>query len=166
MPQQRPGRSKQNVGTPPALLLAVRELLGGELTWDLAATAKNTVAPRYLGRGSPAGANALAASWHRLPRAAADWIWLNPPFGDIAPWAAKCAAEAWLGAAIALLVPASVGAEWYGAYVHGKAEPLALTPRVTFVGHTQPYPKDLLLCVYRPGAVGAELRPWRWKAAA
>lgn len=167
MPQQRRWRSEQNVGTPPPLLLAVRELLGGDFAWDLAATADNTVADRWLGPGSSTAEDALLVQWHRLARKPGDWLWLNPPFGTLGPWVAKCAAEAWLGAPIVLLVPAAVGADWFAAYVHGKAEVLALRPRLTFVGHSQPYPKDCMLCVYRPGAVvtaSEPFRPWRWRA--
>lgn len=166
MPRQRRWRSEQAVGTPPALLQATRELLGGDFAWDLAATAANTVAARWLGPGSTTAVDSLAVPWHRLARKPGDWLWLNPEFGSMMPWAAKCAAEAYLGAPIALLAPASVGADWFSAYVHGRAEVLALSPRLTFVGHGSPYPKDCLLCIYRPGADADRpiFRPWRWRA--
>jgi hypothetical protein len=171
MPRQHRWRSVQEVATPPELLASVVDLVGAPIAWDLAANADNyvTADARYLGPGSKRGADALAVQWHRLPGASGQLLWLNPPFGDIAPWAAKCAAEAWLGASIAMLAPASVGADWFEAYVLGKAEVLALRPRITFVGHRDPYPKDCMIALYRPGAIVAPKRKfltWRWKGDA
>lgn len=166
MPRQRPGRSEQDVGTPRDFLAAAAALAGGPIAWDLAATAANRVVPRHLGPGSATAPDALAASWHRLSRKPGEWLWLNPPFGNIAPWAAKCAAEAWLGAPILLLAPAAIGSVWFDRYVYNKAEVYAFRPRLTFVGQADPYPKDCILCVYRPGAIpaGAPFQTWNWKA--
>jgi DNA (cytosine-5)-methyltransferase 1 len=166
MPRQRPGKSEQDVGTPPAFVTAASAYVGGAIAWDLAATQHNRVTYRYLGPSSTAGEDALAVSWHRLPRKPGEWLWLNPPFGNIAPWAAKCAAEAWLGAPILLLVPAAVGSNWFNDYVFGKADVMAFRPRLTFVGQEDPYPKDCVLCVFRPGAVPLQpFMTWKWDAS-
>jgi hypothetical protein len=59
-----------------------------------------------------------------------------------------------------MLVPASVGSNWYAEHVHGKALELYLHPRIIFVGETIGYPKDLSLFVFGFGISGAQ--PWRW----
>jgi DNA N-6-adenine-methyltransferase (Dam) len=180
MPAQRPGSSEQDVRTPPEFLAAVVKRLG-PIAWDVAATKENAVAARFLGPGSPHAENALAASWTSLgralvpkveaahaPRGLADWLpiepapilWLNPPYGDIRPWAERASLSRDRGLRLAMLVPASVGANWFSDFVHERARVLALHPKLTFVGHKAAYPKDLILCVYgeTPG-----FECWRWK---
>jgi phage N-6-adenine-methyltransferase len=155
------GSSKQDVETPPDLIAAVERRFG-KLAVDLAATPENAKAPRYIWTEQ----DSLTADWESLmdceepdqcgPR------WLNPPFGKIEPWAAKCAAAPpCLWSPILLLVPASVGAGWWWRHVHEKARVLFLAPRVKFVGHSQAFPKDLALCVYCTDPPGYET--WRWK---
>ena len=80
-------------------------------------------------------------------------IWCNPPYGKIGPWvamAAKCPTP------VAVLIPAAVGTNWWADHVHGKAAIYLFRPRLTFQGHTAPYPKDLALLIY-----GAELPGYR-----
>lgn len=159
MPEQKPGRSIQIVQTPPELIHAVRALLGVEaFSVDLAATEDNRQAPLWMGPGSLIP-DALAVAWEGLP----GWTWLNPPYADIAPWLSQAARAGAAGCRVAALVPASVGANWWTEHVHGKARALALSPRVTFVGHDHPFPKDLALLLYdRAGGCG--IQPWRWDA--
>jgi phage N-6-adenine-methyltransferase len=151
MPEQKPGRSVQEVGTPREFLDAVERRFGS-LDWDLAADGSNHVTPYWFGPGSRYEQDSLTAHW-----AAGYFSWLNPPYGNIAPWARKCA---FAGMRIAFLVPASVGSNWFAEHVDGKALVLFLRPRLTFVGHTQSYPKDLILAMYgeKPG-----YECWRWK---
>lgn len=164
MPRQKPGNSVQSVGTPPEFLRAVEQRFG-ELRWDLAADETNHVTPEWSGPGSPSQPDSLAGVWRELPPGL---LWLNPPYGNIAPWAEKC--SRWRFGdygnsrqqRIAFLVPASVGANWFAEHVDGKAFVLFLRPRLTFVGHKDPYPKDLMLAVYGEGP-GYEC--WRWSAA-
>ena len=162
MPEQKPGRSVQEVGTPRAFLDAV-ETRFGELKWDLAADETNHVTPDWSGPGSRRQPDSLAGAWWALP---AGLLWLNPPYGNIAPWAEKCSGWRFgdYGSSryqrIAFLVPASVGSNWFADHVDGKALVIFLRPRLTFVGHTQSYPKDLILAIYgeKPG-----YECWRWK---
>jgi phage N-6-adenine-methyltransferase len=153
MPAQKPHRSRQDYGTPRALLDAVKRVFG-EIDFDLAADASNAVAPCYYTEAD----DALRADtpW---PRDAL--CWLNPPFGRIAPWAARCAAEAQQGARVLMLAPASIGSAWFAAYVHKHAYVLALRPRLTFAGCDAPYPKDCILAVYGFGEVGFDVWEWR-----
>jgi phage N-6-adenine-methyltransferase len=157
MPAQKPHRSVQEVATPRAFLDAV-EAKFGALSWDLAANAENSVCGQWFyGPGSKHAEDSLSAPWNHEGVA-----WLNPPYSDITSWAKKCSAESRNGARILLLVPASVGSEWFAHYVWPRAMTYALRPRLTFVGHTAPYPKDLILCHYAPDVTpGFEL--WRWR---
>lgn len=155
MPAQKPHRSEQDVRTPPEFLVEVQERFGF-IMWDLAATAENTVAAWHFGPGGMSE-DSLTAEWPR-----SGLLWLNPPYGNIAPWAKKCAQACELGSRIAMLVPASVGANWFNAWVRPYAYVFEITPRLTFVGHSHPYPKDLILAVYTPeGFVGRD--SWHWK---
>lgn len=154
MPKQKPGRSRQDYGTPPELLYALKKRLHiHEFSIDLAASPENAVASQYYTEAD----DALVQDW-----VFNGWAWLNPPFGDIEPWVAKAANEAEKGANIVMLVPASVGSNWWSAYVEHYSYQLFLNPRLTFVGETTPYPKDCALLLYTPlGLTGNEC--WRWK---
>lgn len=154
MPAQKPGRSEQAVGTPPKFLAAVRQRLRiHDFAVDLAADHTNFVVEPYYTKE----VDSLTQPWH-LHRG---WCWLNPEFADIAPWAAKCWAESRLGAHIALLVPAATGAAWWVDSVLGKGYVTYLQGRITFVGHTIGYPKDLALVLYAPYLAGGGCS-WRW----
>jgi len=111
----------------------------------------------FYGPGSSIAENALTENWCRW----AGLLWLNPPYDNIKAFAAKCRAESAKGATIAMLIPASVATNWFAEEIHGHALVLPIRPRLTFVGHKDPYPKDLMLCVYGLAAPGFE--PWRWK---
>lgn len=164
MPQQKPGRSKQDYGTPPDFIQAVERRFGA-LAVDLAARQDNKKAPRCV---TPED-DSLSVNWGiifgRLN------CWLNPPFADIEPWAAKCAHHAPMfaerGGRILFLVPASVGANWYADHVHNKALVLGLQGRLCFDGK-DPYPKDCILAVFGRGEPGFENRVgfdvWRWRS--
>jgi phage N-6-adenine-methyltransferase len=152
MPAQKPGRSKQDYETPRVFLDAV-ERRYGPMAFDLAARADNAKAPNFI---TPER-NSLLASWGEL---GSGNRWLNPPFGAIANWAAKCAREHSSDRRIFFLVPASIGANWFAESVHEKALVIALQGRLSFDGKN-PFPKDCMLCVYGepPG-----FEVWRWGA--
>lgn len=85
--------------------------------------------------------------------------WLNPPYGSIGEWARRCAESR---ANILLLVPASIGANWYRDWVYPYAKTIALNGRMSFDGKN-PYPKDLMLCQYAANVVPRSLEIWDWK---
>ena len=154
MPDQKPGNSKQDYGTPLALMMAVRRRFG-PVVHDLAATAENTQAPTFYTKEQ----DSLSIPWRDFKPIGN--LWLNPPFNHIAPWAKKCKEESdgRLGH-ILLLVPASVGSNWFVEHVHNHALVLALAPRLIFKGETQAYPKDCILAVFGMGLRGFDT--WRW----
>ena len=143
-PKQKPGLSKQDYQTPTVFLDATRKLLDIEnFTLDLAASEENAVCGSFYDE-----------VYDSLKREG-DWVtqvgceaWCNPPYSHIAPWVEKAYRESLLGATIAMLVPASVGSNWWRDWVHNKAVVVLLNGRITFVGHTAGYPKDCALLLY------------------
>src|SRR5688572_26636996 len=112
MPQQKPGKSKQDYSTPADFLAAVKPRLRiVEFAHDFAANASNSKARSWFGPGSASYEDAFVApNWSRYCRQG--WGWLNPPFSDIEPWAQRCVETAAAGGQIAFLAPAAVGANW------------------------------------------------------
>jgi len=158
MPKQKRGSSKQDYGTPKEFLDALRNRLGiVEFDIDLAATPENAKASFYYTEQD----DALAPknSWCGN---GGGWSFLNPPFGDIPPWVDKACDESSKGAKIAVLVPASVGANWWREYVDGKAYITYLNGRITFEGCKDPYPKDCAILLYAPYLEGGSC-VWKWK---
>jgi phage N-6-adenine-methyltransferase len=160
MPAQKPGKSKQDYGTPTNFLEAVKTRLGiDHFAWDLAADDQNAICGGYYDIED----NSLTRDWHELGGWVGGWLWLNPPFADIYPWVEKCYKESVQGAQIACLVPLST-AKWWVDWVDKKAYVLMLNGRLTFVGETKPYPKDCALLLYTPsGMNGYEVWSWRPK---
>jgi phage N-6-adenine-methyltransferase len=155
--------TKQDYGTPKDFLSAVERRFG-PLAIDLACTRENAVT--NTGFYYPE-VDSLQQDWAALGRVN---LWLNPPFKNIEPWAAKLAAECqWRQGLALFLTPASIGTDWFLQHVRGKAMVLGLTPRMTFegtpinpkTGKVDPYPKDLMLSVYGFGLHGFDT--WRWK---
>lgn len=144
------GKSRQDYATPPEFIAAVERRFG-PISFDLAAEAHNAKAPQYFCLRD----NALVQPWHPI----GGLLWLNPPFKDITPWAAKCREEAAQGARIAFLVPAAVGSNWFRDYVHERARVYFLNGRISFDGKNG-YPKDCLLALFseRPG-----FEIWSWR---
>lgn len=162
MPQQRPGKSRQNYSTPADFMAAAKGLLGiEEFAFDFAAERTNAKAKAFWTEKD----NSLqqsAEEWCMACRRG--WGWLNPPYDDIGTWAERCMWAKDTGASIAFLVPASVGANWYRDFVHNVAMVWALNGRLAFIPDqpNQVYPKDLILALYSP-----DLEPgfdvWSWK---
>lgn len=164
MPQQKPGRSKQDYQTPPEFLDAVKARLQNEFAFDLAASAENVDGLPYWDQED----NALVRDWAAVPPimfqggTSSPWLWLNPPYSDIEPWVRKCAEESARGAHIACLVPASVGSNWWRDWVVPHAYILFLNGRIQFVGADGPYPKDLALLLYTP-FIRSGSDTWNWR---
>lgn len=165
MPEQKPGRSKQDYATPRPFLEAVKRKFGiPRWDYDLAASPENTVAQHFFCEEE----NSLAQDWDMIPHerdgVALRSLWLNPPFANIAPWAAKCAL--YQGPArIFFLVPAAVGSNWWRDSVHERANVFFLNGRLSFDG-VGSYPKDTALCLYPkcPNIVSySEYSVWNWK---
>jgi phage N-6-adenine-methyltransferase len=145
--------------TPPEFLAAVRERWNiQQFAVDLAASENNVGAAFII---TPE-IDSLQADWTAFQRD----LWLNPPFGNIAPWAEKCALSTinsrfTRDRRIFFLVPAAVGSRWFERYVQPYAHVYFLRDRICFDGKYV-YPKDCLLAVYGEHP-GSEF--WKWKSA-
>lgn len=144
-------RSKQDIATPQVFISAI-EARFGEIAFDLAASPKNTKCDVFFSEND----NSLAQDWSSL----SGNLWLNPPFGNIEPWAKKCAERKNDPRWTLLLVPAAVGANWFQQHVVPNAHVIELNDRITFVGSRTGYPKDLVLCVFGFGMTGRSW--WHW----
>jgi len=158
------GSSKQDYATPSDLRAAIVEKFGFPC-FDLAADETNFFGPSN--RFYTEEVDALAQDWSSISARIVDkgTLFLNPPFGNIEPWAKKCHEEALKGARILFLVPASVGSVWYSKHVHGTATHVFfLSPRVCFDGKG-PFPKDIILACYGLDSSNSTTayHCWRWK---
>ena len=140
--------TEQVFGTPTEFILAVQRKYG-PISFDLAASEEAHVHPQYYTEQD----DSLDPQtiWPDTPPGC--WNWLNPPFSKIAPWMERSKKDAGKGKQIMALVPASVGSKWFSYYVDGAARVKFLRPRSTFIGHTQSFPKDLMLCLFTPAYV-------------
>jgi len=162
------GNTVQDVQTPPELLRAIEVQFHAHWAFDLAANEQNAVCPYWLGPesrlllgglGDPH--DSLKVDWRACFDLPVD-CFLNPPYSHIEPWVKKAAGlRLGNGRRLFVLVPAAVGSNWYRDHVDGKAHVIALSPRVTFTGHKQGYPKELILAVY--SSVRGGWSTWRWK---
>ena len=164
-PTVKRGQSRGDYCTPPEFLDAVQDRFG-YVMFDLAATRENQV----VGAGDPKGGPCYFGPDHEDPKKRdslkQDWsalrgvAWCNPPFDPLRPWLEKASEVSGRAGWTLLLCPASVSTEWFADLVHGRALVMPLRPRLTFVGETDPYPRDLVLLAYGFGVSGFE--PWRW----
>ncbi len=153
----RRGESRQDYATPPEFFSACEKKFG-PINFDLAASAHNTKCAHYFSKRD----NSLAQEWHKIPGI----LYLNPPFDPIEPWAAKCSHESKLGAKILLLVPASVGSNWFRDHVFHQAHVYFLNGRIPFDPEHPKwgYPKDCVLIEYGFRALAAcDFEIWNWK---
>lgn len=166
-PTIRRGQSSGDIWTPDVFIDAVT-INFAMLAVDLAAEAHSCKCPEYIGPE----VDSLKQDWVRILDGRAGW--LNPPFGNITPWAKKCAAtyiEAESRTEIFLLVPASIGANWFWDWMWDFATVYSVGRMVfdnCFDKHgnlvTTPYPKDLILAHYTNTTPHRTLQRWQWEA--
>jgi hypothetical protein len=169
--------SEQVVSTPWEFIRAVERKFG-PLVVDLAATAQNAKAPRFI---TPE-IDTFTQGW-------TEWLngglgWLNPEFDPMVKWVSYCAKQQQRGAEFLVLGPASISTNWFWDHVKPYATVISITPRIPFEGshnvyppsHPRkgerkcselcvgccPYPKDLMLSHYCANP-NHELQRWKWK---
>jgi len=150
-------KTKQDYGTDPKFWKALNNKYG--FSWDLACTKKNCLVKEgktKAGYFFPKD-NAFDYPWSELE----GWLYLNPPYADLKPWAKKCYEESLDGAKIVMLTPASVGSKWFNDWVWNKAHVIFLRGRVTFAGETKPYPKDCMISIFDNFHKGCNVWDWR-----
>ena len=167
-PTIKRGESSGDIWTPDAFIDAVI-INFGMLAVDLAAEAHSKKCPEYI----DPQADSLKQDWARILAGRVGW--LNPPYGNIAPWAKKCAMtyDEDERNEIFLLVPASIGANWFWDHVWPCATVYSVGRMVfdnCFDKHgklvTTPYPKDLILAHYTNGSPHRVLQRWQWRGSA
>jgi hypothetical protein len=153
----------QDWRTPPEFVEAVCRRFGG-IDFDLAAQAGHSVTGDIETSFTPEQ-DSLTQDWgaiyvpsHDRPKCPVRF--LNPPFRDLRPWAAKCETFRRFPFWTLLLVPASMGSLWWRDHVLGKCVADGVT-RMTFVGADAVYPKDLALLCYGYGVSGSGFWDWR-----
>lgn len=162
-PAIKRGQSSGDIWTPQNFRAAVIERFGMPYA-DLACSDRNMFAS-YCGYAPQD--DSLVQPWHDLK----GLLWLNPPYSNIMPWVKKCADESKLGAEILLLVPASIGANWFWDWVWPYSTVYSVG-RMMFDNCfnkdgklvTTPYPKDLILCHYTQHVPrGGNFQRWLWR---
>lgn len=157
MPRQKPGKSEQVVVTQMSFIRAISNFIG-PVVIDLAATAENKRATIWYG---PPETNSLHLVLESLPAKRGEVIYCNPEFQDAAAFARL--AWGYKGPAkLGLLTPASINSNWFRRYIHGRAAVYSPTPKLTFEGHKNQYPKDLIFSVFTCDPVKA-FEVWEWK---
>ena len=165
MPAQKPGKSKQDYQTPKNLIDAIKkEYEIKQFRIDLAASKRNAQAQFFFSKKT----DAFKQDWVKAIGSNGS-AWLNPPYTNIGKWTMRCAESAYdletVGSRIFLLVPASVGSNWF-ADMYRVCHVVALNGRITFVGHKKPYPKDCILAIFGELPYGLKhehMSVWRWK---
>ncbi len=138
-------KQETTYGTPLWLVKAIERDFGLKFVFDLAADEDSCVLResdsawdyKYYSFQD----NSLVQDWNNL----SGDLWLNPPFANIKDWCAKC--STYVNGTICLLVPASLGSKWFRDYCMGRPVYI-LDSRITFDGHTDPYPKDLMIVLF------------------
>ncbi len=163
MPKQKPGRSKQNYATPADFIEAVKNKYKiKEFSHDFAADQFNSKALTFFSELN----NALdytPIEWARLTLN--EWGWLNPPYTKIGLWAAHSNKVAQLGGKLLMLVPASVGSNWFHQFVHSQFNVVFLNGRIHFDpdNPTWGYPKDCMLVEFVKPIYPPTYSVWKWK---
>lgn len=157
--------SSGDIWTPWEFIRAV-EYKFGPIAIDLAASGPQCAkGPRWI---TPEE-DSLKQDWATMLGGGLGWD--NCPFRNITPWA-KYHAQQWeRGAETLLLVPGSVGANWYWDWVEPFAQVYSVGrmifdncfDRRTGQLVTTPYAKDLILCHYDPGDYTERMLRWDWK---
>jgi len=158
MPKQKPGRSRQCYVTPSVFIDAI-ETRFSRIDFDLAATSKNAKADRFFTKRQ----NALDRKWINSPSDARLHFWLNPPYQRLCLWFAAVVYERLFltTGSITVLVPASVGTNWFRKYVFNNSRVYFLDGRIAFM-HDDPYPKDLMIVRFHR-KIGSSISIWDWK---
>lgn len=164
-PTIKRGQSSGDIWTPWEFIRAVESKFG-PIAVDLAASGPQSAkAARWI---TPEQ-DSLKQDWATLLDGGLGWD--NCPFSNITPWAKYHAEQSQKGAKTLLLVPASVGANWYWDHVEPYADVYSVGRMVfdnCFDKHgnlvTTPYPKDLILAHYYADLCERrKMQRWRWE---
>lgn len=139
-PTMRRHRSNQAHETPWELISAIEKRFG-LIEIDLAATAKNRKAGRYITKKE----NSLKCNWAKMLKGGLGY--LNPEFDPVTPWIEKSIEQQIAGARFVDLLQGSMDANWFWKMLR-HCHVYALEPRVTFEGEKDVFPKPLVLSAF------------------
>lgn len=163
--------SSGDIWTPWEFIRAVEKKFG-PIAIDLAASGPQSAkASRWI---TPEE-DSLNQDWTAMLNGGLGWD--NCPYSNVAPWAKYHQRQWERGARTLLLVPASVGSNWYWSYVDPYAEVYSVGrmvfdncfDRKTGQLVSTVYPKDLILCHYDAMAntyrsdYPRRMQRWDWK---
>lgn len=173
--------SKQDYRTPDDFIKVVEKRFG-RIRFDLAACSYNKQSDNYFapctGSEGPLpfdpkafGHDAFDHSWAQLStnrfrnEGRRGLLWLNPEFAQIVRWGERVRNESILGARIAFLTPAAMGANWFTNIIARYADVYLLNGRLSFIPG-KPYNKDCMLSIFDPDIVSErphQMHVWDWR---
>lgn len=112
----------------------------GKIIHDAAANAENSVVPSFFSEEN----SALTQDW---PTEGV--VWCNPPFKLFGRFTAKAREQMRHGVETVVLATASISCNWWQENVHTSSAIIYPIKRIRFVGHKDPFPKDLCLIHYK-----------------
>jgi hypothetical protein len=139
--------------TPPDVVDVVREALGGAIDLDPCASSTPGAIP-LADVNAPEVLDGLSMPW-------AGRVYVNPPFGELAAWSAKCAEEAKRGAEVILLLPARTDTAYWHDHLGSASLICFWRGRMKFVGAPAscPFPVALAYWGRRPALAHAAFAP-------
>lgn len=163
--------SSGDIWTPWQFIRAVEDTFNQPLVIDLAASGPDSAkALEYITPEQDSLTQDWTAIYKQYNHGA---LWLNPPYSNITPWVKKCANTYVFDEQIEifLLVPASIGANWFWDYVWNYATVYSVGrmvfdncfDRKTGKLVSTVYPKDLILAHYTNTSPSQTLQRWQWK---
>ncbi len=163
MPRQGADLNNGVYSTPDVFMRAVKKKFSIDaFAFDFAASRENAKAVDYWTEEDNA---LLQIDWNRMVLPGR-WGWLNPPYKRIGKWAFRCAQMRADGGRILMLVPASVGSNWFAEFVYPYAHVFFLKGRIPFLPDKPDwlYDKDCILCAYSPKVLGPVTPTiWDWR---
>jgi hypothetical protein len=126
---------KSDWRTPADAVAVVREAFGGDIDLDPCASpeAELAVQDNLIGPAA-GGVDGLAVPWGERR------VYVNPPFDELAAWAAKCAAEARAGSEVILLLPSRTDTAYWHEHLASASLLCFWKGRLKFVGAPAPCP--------------------------
>jgi phage N-6-adenine-methyltransferase len=130
---------REDWGTPLDLYDSLNEYF--DFAVDLAATEENALAPEYV-------VDFFKEDWKSMRDYENKWCWCNPPYGTkgVGEWV-KHVVE--VGCNCVMLIPASVGADWWQNVWNGAARICFVRGRLAFQGAPHGAMFDSALVVFR-----------------
>lgn len=124
---------------------------------DLAAWGFNAKRPLFFSK-SASETGSLGINWHNYK----GWLWLNPPYKTMRPWALKCREEMDKGAQIVMLSPAALGSKWFREICACHCRVWVVSARLKFSGHATGIAVDTMLTIWSKRYRGPKFALFYW----